>query len=203
MSVNREIFRASKAQIWEQLARELDGKIVQGYYWEGDKVVVRHRKWVVTLDTFAITVRKVRTLYTRLRAPYENTDGFRFKVYRKNPLSDIGKLLGMQDVLIADAAFDEEFIVKSNEEAKVGILLSNAHIRQLIFAQPEILLQVKDDEGWFGSDFPKGVDELYFEAPGVLMNLEHLESLFTLFAEVLDRLCEMGAAYEREPGVSL
>ena len=192
MSVKREIFRASKDPIWEQLARELGGKMVQGDFWEGDKVIARHRRWVVTLDTFAISAAKTRTLYTRLRAPYENADGFRFTVYRKNPLSDVGKLLGMQAVLTGDAAFDEGFIVKSNEEAKVWTLLSNAHIRQLIFAQPEILLQVKDDEGWFGDDFPEGVDELYFEAPGVIVNLEHLESLFTLFAEVLDRLCTIG-----------
>jgi hypothetical protein len=195
MSDNRGGFRPSKDQIWEQLAREMAGKFVQGNFWEDDSVIVRHRRWVVTLDTFAISAAKVRTLYTRLRAPYENADGFRFKIYRKNPLSDIGKLLGMQDVLTGDAAFDEEFIVKSNEEAKVWTMLSDAHIRRLMFAQPEILLQVKDDEGWFGNDFPEGVDELYFESPGVIANLEHLESLFTLFAEVLDRLCTIGAAH--------
>lgn len=188
MSVNKESFHASKDQIWEQLARELGGKMVKGNWGEGDKVIARHRRWAVTLDTFTISVAKTCTLYTRLRAPYENADGFRFTIYRKNPLSNIGKLLGMQDVLTGDAAFDEGFIVKSSEEAKVCTLLSNAHIRQLIFAQPEILLQVKDDEGWFGSDFPQGVDELYFEAPGVIVNLEHLQSLFNLFAEVLDGL---------------
>jgi hypothetical protein len=203
MSVIGESFHVSKDQLWEQLARELGAEIVKGDFWEGDKVVARHGSWVVTLDTFAISAAKSRSLCTRLRAPYENADGFRFKLYRKNPLSDVGKLLGMQDVLTGHAAFDEEFIVKSNDETKMWTLLSNAHIRHLIFAQPEILLQVKDDEGWFGSDFPEGVDELYFEAPGVIVNLERLESLFTLFAAVLDRLCEMGAAYESEPHVTL
>src|ERR1700722_18504462 len=158
MSNNREGFRPSKDQIWEQLAREMAGKFVQGSLWEEDSVIVRHRSWVVTLDTFTVSAAKMRTPYTRLRAPYENADGFRFKIYRKNPLSDIGKLLGMQDVLTGDVAFDEEFIVKSNEEAKVRTMLSDAHIRQLLSAQPEILLQVKDDEGWFGNDFPEGVD---------------------------------------------
>jgi hypothetical protein len=47
------------------------------------------------------------------------------------------------------------------------------------------------------------VDELYFQVVGVLKDIERLKSLFELFAEVLDRLCRMGSAYERGPGVML
>jgi len=31
---------------------------------------------------------------------------------------------------------------------------------------------VKDDEGWFGRSFPEGVDELYFQVPGVINSME-------------------------------
>ena len=62
---------------------------------------------------------------------------------------------------------------------------------------------VKDDEGWFGAKFPEGVDELYFAVAGVIADVTRLKLLYELFAETLDRLCAIGSAYERDPGVAL
>ena len=59
------------------------------------------------------------------------------------------------------------------------------------------------DEGWFGTDFPDGVDELHFLVSGVIKDIAHLKSLFDLFAVTLDQLCRMGSAYKRDPGVHL
>jgi hypothetical protein len=67
----------------------------------------------------------------------------------------------------------------------------------LIAKQKEIQFSVKDDEGWFGSKFPDGVDELYFSVVGVIKDTDRLKLLFDLFAETLDRLTRMGAA---DPG---
>ena len=44
-------------------------------------------------------------------------------------------------------------------------------------------LTVKDDEGWFGTSFPEGVDELFFRVGGVIKDVERLKSLYDLFAE--------------------
>ena len=76
-------------------------------------------------------------------------------------------------------------------------------VRELIAAQPRIRLEVVDDEGWFGTQFPDGVDELRFHVPGVLKNIDQLRLLFDLFAAVLNRLCAMGSAYARDPGVEI
>ncbi|MEI6196031.1 MAG: hypothetical protein WCS42_17055, partial [Verrucomicrobiota bacterium] len=38
---------------------------------------------------------------------------------------------------------------------------------------------------------------------GVIKDVERLKQLFNLFAETLDELCRMGAAYEKNPGVML
>ena len=62
---------------------------------------------------------------------------------------------------------------------------------------------MKDDEGCFGATFPDGVDELYFAVPGTINDVARLKLLYELFAETLDRLCAIGAAYERDPGVAL
>ena len=63
--------------------------------------------------------------YTRMRAPYVNPEGFRFTIYRKGVFSDLGKLLGMQDIEVGDPDFDEAFIIKGNDESKVRDLFAD------------------------------------------------------------------------------
>ena len=158
----------------------------------------------MTLDT--CTVRRGRrepVTYTRMRAPYVNPEGFRFTIYRKSLFSDLGKLLGMQDIEVGDPEFDEAFIIKGNDESKVRDLFANPKIRQMIQAQPKIRLEVKDSEGWFGPKFPEDVDELHFQVVGVIKDVERLKALFDLFAAVLDQLCRIGSAYKQEPGITL
>ncbi len=102
---------------------------------------------------------------TRLRAPYVNPEGFRFTIYRKGFLSDLGKLLGIpeQDIEVGDPEFDEAFIIKGTDEFKVRALFANPKIRQMIQTQPNFRLDVKDSEGWFGPKFPEDVDELHIQ----------------------------------------
>jgi hypothetical protein len=85
----------------------------------------------------------------------------------------------------------------------VRALFSNPKIRELIARQPAIHLEVKDDEGWFGPNFPDGVDELAFVVVGVIKDIERLKLLYELFAETLEQLCKIGAAYEHAPDVAL
>ena len=108
-----------------------------------------------------------------------NAEGFRFTIYRRGFFSDLGKLLGMQDIEVGDPEFDEAFIIKGNDEDRVRVLFSNPKIRQLIQDQPKIRLTVKDSEGWFGPKFPENVDELHFEVVGVIKDVERLKQLGT------------------------
>ena len=138
-----------------------------------------------------------------MRAPYVNPEGFRFTAYRKGLFSELGKLLGMQDIEVGDPQFDEAFIVKGSDEAKVRELFADPEVRSLILAQPQIRLEVKDGEGWFGPSFPEDVDELHFQVTGVIKEVDRLKALFDLFAAVLDRLCRIGSGRRKEPGVRL
>jgi hypothetical protein len=109
----------------------------------------------------------------------------------------------VKDIEVGDSFFDDEFIIQGEPEALVSRLLSNVEVRQLIQDQPDIHFQVKDDDGWFKSKFPEGVDELYFEVVGVIKDRERLKNLFDLFALVLDELCRFGSAYETNPEVTV
>ena len=203
MGLLRQVFGPSKEEIWSQLSQELGADYEEGGFFKEGKVVLSHKQWEITLDTYTVHTGKSTIIYTRMRAPYVNRDGFRFNIYRKNIFSGIGKLFGMKDIEVGDAFFDDEFIIQGEPEALVSRLLSNVEVRQLIQSQPDIHFQVKDDDGWFKSKFPEGVDELYFEVVGIIKDRERLKSLFDLFALVLDELCRFGSAYETDPNVIL
>ena len=203
MGAFRGMFGPSRKEVWQQLSREMGARFVEGGFTKSDKVLVTHGEWTVTLDTYAVSTGKVTIIFTRMRAPYVNPDGFRFRVYRRGVFSDIGKALGMQDVEVGQAGFDEDFIIKGTDEGKLRQLFANPKIRALIDAQKDIDFSVKDDEGWFGATFPDGVDELVFQVAGVIKDIDRLKLLYELFAETLDELCRMGSAYRSDPKIQL
>jgi hypothetical protein len=196
----RRIFGVSKDDAWRALAGEINARHEPRGWCRSGRVVAECKPWQMTLDTVQEGENQV---VTRLRAPFANPSGFRFRIYRASIFSELGKRLGMQDIVIGDRAFDEAFIIQSNEESKVRALLADPQLRALIAAQPRLMLTVKDDEGWFGAAFPAGTDELKFQCLGVIKDLDRLKLLFDLFAATLVRLCEIGGATDAPPGVTL
>ena len=199
----RRLFGLSYNDVWAALAREINARHDAGGWWKHGKVVADVGAWQITLDKHVVSTGKSVIVYTRLRAPFVSAGGLRFVVYRKSVFSDLGKLLGMQDIEVGDRAFDEAFIVKGSDEGTVRLLLSDPTLRGLIEAQPKLRLEVKDDEGWFGAKFPQGVDELHFQVHGIIEDIDRLKLLFDLFAHTLRRLCEIGEAADRPAGVKL
>ena len=203
MGVLRRLFGPSREEVWRRLSEEIGGRYVDGSWSKAGRVDVTHGEWTVTLDTYAVSNGKTVVVFTRMRAPYVNPEGFRFTVYRRSVFSGVGKWFGMQDVEIGDAEFDDDFIVKATDESRVRQLLSSTRLRELLRAQPSIHFSVKDDEGWFGAKYPEGVDVLSFVVGGVIKDVERLKTLFELFSVTLDELCRMGSAYESDPGVKV
>jgi hypothetical protein len=204
MSILRSIFGPSRKEIWRQFCDQTGSNYVDGGFWKGDKVEATHGPWTVTLDTYAVSTGKSTIIYTRMRAPYVNPDGFRFTVYRKGIFTALGKLLGMQDVTVGHPDFDRDFVIKGNDDHKLWRLFASQRVRDLISAQKDIYFSVKDDDGmvWRGR-FPEGVDELYFQVVGVIKDVERLKLLYELFAETLEELCRMGSATQQAPPVKL
>jgi hypothetical protein len=205
MSILASLFGPSRDEIWQQFANTVGGNFSEGGFWNGGRVEARHGQWTVVLDTHTVSTGKSSVTYTRMRAPYVNPDAFQFNIYRRGVFSNLGKWMGMQDVTVGYPQFDEDFIIKGNDETKLRRLFSNDRIRELIVAQPDIHFSVQDDEQkfWGGRNFPSDVDELHFQVVGVIRDLERLKLLYDLFSETLDELCRMGSAYEKSPGVRL
>lgn len=199
----KDLFGPRREEVWRALSQEVHGQYVEGSFWKGARVQAEHGPWTVTLDQYTVPTGDVMIPFTRLRAPFVNASGFRFRIYRRSVFSALGKILGMQDIEVGDAAFDEAFIIQGNDEAKVRQLFASARVRELVTAQKEIEFAVKDDEGFLGPKFPEGADELHFLARGVVKDIEQLKGVYELFAEVLDELCRMGTAYNTDPHVTL
>lgn len=195
------LFGPSKKEIWQQLADEIQADYINNGFWSGDRVEAHIDNWIVVLDTYTVSTGKSSITYTRMRAPFTNFGNFYFKIYRAGFFSGLGKIFGMEDINIGYEEFDEDFVIKSNDEEKIKQLFSDKTIRDLIEMQPQINLEIKDDEGYFFKHFPEGVDELYFQVTGVIKDMDRLKELYELFAEVLKELCSMGLASAENPEV--
>ncbi len=202
MNFLKALFGPSQKTIWRQLSSEVRGQFHEGGLLTTTAVQARAGDWIITLDTFTMGDGKTNQTFTRLRTPYFNPERFRFEIYRASIFSGLGKALGMQDVGVGHPRFDQDFVIKSNRPGRVRRLFDNRRIRKLIDAQPRIHLSVKAHEGWF-SKFPEGVDELHFQAAGVIKDLPQLKTLFDLFAEVLREVCHEGKAYEDDVGIHI
>jgi hypothetical protein len=77
----------------------------------------------VTVDTYTQRSGKNNTTYTRYRVGYPPL-GIGLQLKREGVFSSVTKLFGFQDVAVGDAAFDDNFNVKTNNEAKLRNLLT-------------------------------------------------------------------------------
>lgn len=203
MSIFKKMFGPSQEEIWSQFAEEIDGEFVNQGAWKTKKIITNFENWDIIIDTYTVSSGKSSTTYTRIRAPYINKDDFRFKINRSSVFSNIGKTFGMQDVLIGHPDFDENFIIKGNDEEKIREIFLSDKIRELISSQKRIDLEIKDDEGRFGTKFPDNVDELYFQTGGIIKDIDKLKELYLLFALILNKLYLMGLASEEKPNIVL
>lgn len=194
-------FGPSKEEIWQQFCEEIDGDFIPGGFKRKDKVFAYHRQWVITLDTYVVSNGKTSTTYTRMRAPYVNWDDFKFRVFREHFFTGLGKVFGMQDVIVGYPEFDQNFVIQGNDERKLRMMFDDALVRELVDLQPKLHFEIRHDNGWFKEKFPQGVNELYFQTIGTVKDLNRLLDLYDLFAEVLDHLCRIGTAYEDDPGI--
>lgn len=203
MGEKRSLFGGQSEDLWHRLSEELGGETIDHEGWRHDRVRVRLDPWVVTIDHHGEPGYKAETLYTRLRAPYVNPDGFQFEIYRETLFGTIAALLGAQDVRTGFEEFDHHYRVKANDEAKVKQLCAGHKLRALIKTEPNLYLHVRNSGDWFNEEFPEGVDELCLEVEGQVKTYHRLKQLYVLFAETMHRLCLIGSAYEGSVDVEI
>ncbi len=206
MSKIKDIFGGSKEQeqVWRETAKEIGGKFIKkGGLFNKGVLKYQYKEWELLLDTFTQSTGQSATVYTRLRVPFINKDDFRFTIYRENFFTKIGKFFGLKDTQVWDKKFDEAFVIKSNNEFKVKQFLSDQELKTLLYLQPKIKLEIRNDEGWLKQKYPDNVNLLNFECHGVIKDKEALRNLLNLILAVLDRFVEVSIAEKDHPGIQL
>ena len=188
-------------ETWAEFCGRVDAALSE--YVRTGRTRVTHRGWCVTLDTNVVPAGAAAAVVTRMRAPFVGRGRFRFKLQRRDLLDALARRLRIHSSETGQSDFDREFVIRSEDDEAVRRVFDSADIRRLIQSQPSINLEARAGDGPFGASLPEGVDELVLRAPGFVTDAERLRRLFALFALLLDRLCETGAARDDEPGVTL
>jgi hypothetical protein len=197
------IFGPSRKEVWKMVAGEINANYIEDGLFKGPRIELKHKYWKIYLDTYTVSTGKSTITYTRMRSPFINQKKFLFKIYRKGIFSNIGKALGMQDIEIGYDYFDNDFIIKGNDELLLRRLFQNHNIRDIIEKQSNILLEIKNDEGRFGPKFGNNESELYFMVTGVIKDIDRLRDLFNLFVKIIDEFEMIGITINRTPVVKI
>ena len=207
MGYFKSLFGPCREEVWTALRAQIGGEVIPGTFWRGERLQVAVGEWTVTLDEYTVMVMAGRVPvaipHTRMRAPFPNPSGFRFSIHRASVFSYLGTLLGMQDIQVGFPEFDEAFVIKGNNEAAVQSFCTSERLRALVTAQPKFQLSIHDDDGWFGTKYPPGVDVLVFDIAERIREVDRLKGLYDVFGETLHRLSEMGLAGSGTGGVTV
>ncbi|NNJ54678.1 MAG: DUF3137 domain-containing protein [Bacteroidia bacterium] len=199
----RNTFGPFKKEVWTEVSKQLGAQFIDGGFWKKDKIRYQHKNWVIEMDTYSTGGKNSKT-YTRLRTCYITLDHFQFRMYEENILSPWSKKLGLQDIQIGIADFDDKYMLKSNNiETQTHKLLKSTSIRELIKSVDGIRLSIQDYEGFFFSKSPSNLQLIYFEERGILKNKQKITNLFALFCLILDQLVEIKSANEEDPKFNL
>ena len=191
MGIWRDWFGPGQTEIWAGVARELDAEVTGIGLLENMRIELVRAPYSITLDTFTRGWGQHSQSYTRMCSRFWNPKQLRFLVYREGWFSELGRLLGMQDIFLGVGEFDSDFVIKGEPETFVRSLLSDARVRKLVNAQSKMHLSIQTDNPFFGAPYVDSVDELYFECHGIMKDPALLKQLFELFIAVIDRMEEI------------
>lgn len=179
------MFDKKRKEAWMEFAEQVSGEYSKASFSKTERIRICKEKYVVLLDLYPVSTGKSVMYYTRFRTLYHQVTDFKFKIYRKGIFSNLGKKLGMQDINTGNDAFDEDFIIKGNDEFTIVQLFSDVKIRDLLYKIPGFTLEIKDS---------KGSKELCLMISNIIQDKERLRDALELFCDVLDYMGNMGMA---------
>ena len=191
------LFGPSLKNVWTEFAKEIGGTYYDRGRFRKGYVTYHYKNWEIILDIHTVSNGETSTIYTRMRALFNNPYGFRFRIYRRHIFARIGKWLGMQDIETGDPEFDRNFIIKGNQPGKVGALFSDFRVKKIMnqLGRPQFFVEKKRGFGW--KRLPEGLSQLALLQNGMVKDKAKLRSYFQLFTTVLDDMANMGVTDKR------
>ena len=184
---------------WQHAAQILGGEL--DYADERDdkgrsenlELRVAHRHWHIAFAARTVERSDEKPdAYTRVRCEVRNPERFRFTLYEERIKDRLFKIMGLQDIIVGDAAIDKRFIIQATHEDRIQALFHLASVRAA-FASPYVAhLRLIDDEDNATHPLPPGMDLLYGRSAKRMHELPEILAHFQLFSATLDGLLELG-----------
>lgn len=199
-------------QAWLNLAREFDGEIEEWHADIIDWLLVRirlaetdfnltYRLWQERGAQFPNEARSFSTV----AMPFAAKSDFSFSIYNRDVIKDIGKVFGMQDIEIGDAAFDREYIIQGSDQSMVLALLASTALREMISESGKLRLEVqsRSDQLSYYKGIPNDVHVVWFLEHGAVESAYRLHALHNLMSLMLEELCRLKVASVKAPSYKL
>jgi len=132
----------SEDEIWEIIADQLNNKKDDLDY----TAQFSTEKHCVTLDIDIHPDRgeENEKPITSFSALLPDETSFRFKIEKQGLKHEIGKLFGMQDVIIGHPEFDKAFLIQTNDVVKVKEVLSHAEVSAELIKHPIVDFKIRE-----------------------------------------------------------
>jgi hypothetical protein len=171
----------SEDEIWKVLAEQLNGEDHKNDY----TAQFSTEKHCVTLhvDIHPDTVGEEGGPVTSFTAPLPDETTFRFRIIKQKIKHDIGKLFGVQDVIVGHREFDDKFLIQTNDEAKVKELLSKPEVSEALLKQEVIDFEIREHKIGAHKETVLGL-----EIEGGITEPGELKAIYQPFKTVLSQL---------------
>jgi hypothetical protein len=190
--------KPTQADVWGALAERFGAERImdrKGKRLKGIRFTVAG--WTVVLDTTVESTGESSQSYTRLRGLYTEMRPFRFRTYTKSIFSDLGKALGMQDIVVGHPKVDDRWIIKSDSEGLVQSLLILPDVAEGLSRAKSGRFESRR----FKRSMPD-TRELKYQIMGVVTEEGTLEASVAMMFAALAQLVKMGVARAEPPAVS-
>jgi hypothetical protein len=178
--------------VWAKLSEELGGKFIDQKGWAKDYVQIQYENWHVTLDFEVHAGYRSEYIHTRFHSPVRPS-AFRVTVFHQDLIHKVGRLFGMQDFQVGDAAFNRTFVVQSTDKVKVRQLFQDAELRRLMVEEPELEIRLRVPSVSEPTESCVEWDQLTLQVPGIVEDMPRLRRLFDVFAHLVRELQKAGA----------
>lgn len=184
------------SKIFEQLAHDLNGEFIERNYDQSAKAKIALHKSYILFDNhteFRTAGHSTVDLsYTRVVAPLKLKKEFIFTIERETILDKIFIFFGAQDVELGIAEFDKEYIIKSNDENMLKLILSKAEILEMIKRLGKVNLSISKYQGIWGDKLPENHFELSFFVENMINELDTFKLVYSLFVEIINQFNKYG-----------
>lgn len=192
----RDVFGENRKTAWKRLADEIGGEYEEGGLVKVHQVRLRYKEWDIEMDTVSERRGQAQRSYTRITAGFVKKADFNFGISKQTRMSQVFQYIGAQDILVGIPEFDDEFIVKGEDERMVRMLLRDEKLRNLIHSMGEATFFVSGRGGVWRKAYNDEIHEVIYSHKGVVTDVDYLKRMFRMVAYTLDLLVENGIASE-------